>query len=223
MEKSIEEIAKVLKKARISRGLTLQRAGELLGVSHSSVSSWEKGEYLPKDKKGVVNFYGLDPEIFGLSQSIREEKDEYATNEDEIHKQYIFLPRYSVEAGAGSGRIIESEQITDYMAFRRDWFSARNMQPNNACLIKALGDSMEPTIPSGALVLVDLSRCNAHTDGIYVFRTNGDLRIKRMQRMMNGNIRVRSDNPEYQEEVVEPDKQECFEIIGRAVWVGVEI
>lgn len=220
---NLKEIGEALREARIKKRWSCKEAGDFFGVSHSAVSSWERGQYLPKDKESLVREYKLDPEIFGLSQSIREDLDDFATNGEDMHKQYIFLPRYSVEAGAGSGRIIESEQITDYMAFRRDWFSARNMQPNNACLIKALGDSMEPTIPSGALVLVDLSRCNAHTDGIYVFRTDGDLRIKRMQRMMNGNIRVRSDNPEYQEEIVEPDKQDSFEIIGRAVWVGVEI
>jgi phage repressor protein C with HTH and peptisase S24 domain len=218
---------------RISSELNIKNArgwkkgvADAFGIADNTLSTWIKRgipdgkvEKLCLEKglnyKKIVN--GCDTEL--VSEGRNTSYDSTVTHPSDC----VYLPRYSVEAAAGDGRTIQSEQIIDSMAFRKTWITSRGIDPKRACLIRALGDSMEPTIASGAMVLVDLSRNLVQSDGIYVFRTDGDLRIKRMQRMMNGNIRVRSDNPEYQEEIVSPEDKHCFEIVGKAVWVGVEL
>ena len=39
-------------------------------------------------------------------------------------KDFVYVPRYDVQASAGYGTLIESEQIVDHLAFKRDWLES---------------------------------------------------------------------------------------------------
>ena len=64
-------------------------------------------------------------------------------------------------------------------------------------IIGAAGDSMEPTISRGGLVLVDTHQTEARGDGIYVFINGEDVFIKRVQINFNRSLTLISDNPAY--------------------------
>jgi phage repressor protein C with HTH and peptisase S24 domain len=89
-------------------------------------------------------------------------------------------------------------------------------------LIHALGDSMEPTLSAGDIVLVDLSRKAPDVDGVYVLRAFGRLFIKRIsQNIRDGSWRISSDNPQHQH--AETLTMSCdIECVGRVVhaWHG---
>jgi phage repressor protein C with HTH and peptisase S24 domain len=134
---------------------------------------------------------------------------------------FVLVPRYDVAASMGSGSVIHSEQVVDHLAFREEWVRTElSTNPNNLVLISAIGDSMEPTLRAGDLLLVDRSAAGVVQDAIYAFATNSELRVKRMQLKIDGSVVVRSDNPQYEAELLSPDQVASLRIVGRVVWSG---
>jgi phage repressor protein C with HTH and peptisase S24 domain len=120
----------------------------------------------------------------------------------------------------GGGQLVISEQIIDSLAFKADWIKHEiGANPKNLVLISAVGDSMEPTLRSGDLLLIDLSSNQIKHDAIYVIALDDELLAKRMQRLVDGTIIVKSDNTLYREQTLEQEKLAALRIIGRVVWV----
>ncbi len=134
---------------------------------------------------------------------------------------FILVPKYDVHASAGYGSVIQSEQVVDYLAFKRDWVNHDlRTDPSDLALITVDGDSMEPTIRHGDLILVDLSQTTVKKDSIYVLRLEDVLVAKRLQRIYDGSLVIRSDNPAYKEQIVPKEDLESLQIIGRVIWFG---
>lgn len=57
-----------------------------------------------------------------------------------------------------------------------------------------LGDSMEPLISDGDMVMIDLGRQRLHSGQIYAIGVGDAIMIKRLERMTDRSVRVISDN-----------------------------
>jgi phage repressor protein C with HTH and peptisase S24 domain len=67
------------------------------------------------------------------------------------------------------------------IAFRRDWIKKKG-SPGNMSLIKVSGDSMQSTLLSGDIVLVDHGHNYIDPQGgIYAIAVDGEIMIKRVQ------------------------------------------
>lgn len=134
---------------------------------------------------------------------------------------FVMVPRYEVRASAGHGAMIHSEQIVDYLAFRSDWVrSVLGVAEKALALIEVHGDSMEPTLSNGDLILLDMRHGKVMDNSVYAIQHNGDLLVKRIQRKLNGSIVVKSDNPRYEPESLDPGDADQLHVIGRVVWSG---
>lgn len=134
---------------------------------------------------------------------------------------FTLVPRYDIKGGMGGGQIVHSEQVVDHLAFRTEWVrSELRANPSNLALISAVGDSMEPTLSSGDLLLLDKSEYKVRDDAIYVISVNGALLVKRVQLLLDGTVVIRSDNPAYQPQIVKQPDIEQLKIVGRVVWIG---
>jgi phage repressor protein C with HTH and peptisase S24 domain len=134
---------------------------------------------------------------------------------------FVFVPKYAVEASAGHGEVIHSEQIVDYLAFKREWVKRDlGIDPSHLVLITAVGDSMEPTIRAGDLLLLDRGVEKIKDDSLYAIAFDGTLLIKRIQRLIDGQLIIKSDNPKYQEQTLSRQQSETLIIVGRLVWIG---
>ena len=154
---------------------------------------------------------------------IKDNSVRYAS-ESEMDKEYVLVPRYDVRASAGGGALIESEQIVDYLAFKSEWVrNAMHMNPADLVLISATGDSMYPTIRERDLLLVDKSQFEVKDDAIYILRFDGALLAKRLQKLFDGSIQIKSDNNVYDSQLVPSDKVDSLKVLGRVVWVGGRI
>ncbi len=136
---------------------------------------------------------------------------------------FELIPRYDVNASAGSGAVALTEIVSEEMAFRRDWLKEIGVSPQSAKLLSATGDSMEPLIPDGALMLIDSSIREVRNGCIYVIVKDGDLLVKRVHRKIDGSISLISENPRYDPEVISADFLDKLHIVGRVRWVGRSI
>lgn len=134
---------------------------------------------------------------------------------------FVYIPRYDIEASAGHGALLDRERVVDHLAFRED-FVRRTLRadPAKLVLITGIGDSMEPTIRSGDLLLVDTGIDHFLDDAIYVVAIDGALYVKRIQRFFGGAVAVKSDNPAYVEQTLSPEEAASVRVAGRVRWIG---
>lgn len=87
-------------------------------------------------------------------------------------------------------------------------------------IINVPTDSMEPTIPKGSPVIIDTYVNGYIGDGIYAFSINGNLFIKRLQKLIKGGYLVISDNkPKYRDEEMESEFIDNARFVGKFVRV----
>ncbi|MBF0421089.1 MAG: helix-turn-helix transcriptional regulator [Magnetococcales bacterium] len=136
----------------------------------------------------------------------------------------VSVPVFDVEASAGHGGWVESEEIVKELMFRRDWLQSHGYSKKNLGVIRARGDSMMPTIPDGAALLIHNAETDIQNGKVYVLRYDGMLHVKRLQRLPGHLIQVVSDNAsEYPPFTVELNDGVDFQVLGRVVWLGREM
>lgn len=133
--------------------------------------------------------------------------------------EFTTIPAYQVFASAGHGANITYEQLAEPMAFRTDWLRSEGFDPAKMAVIRAKGDSMEPTINDGDVILVRLKNGEAPRDGLYVLRLDGGLFVKRLQFDLGG-VRIISDNPLYKSRDLSKAELAELDLVGRVVWAG---
>lgn len=144
----------------------------------------------------------------------------------------------NVEAAAGGGAYITNEETTGRMAFRREWVAREGLKAQALRVIRARGDSMEPTIQDGAPILLEVfayedengnlrylyssnsPREVVKRDGVYVVRLDDKLLVKRLQLDMLGGLLVKSDNQTYDTLHIPASQIDEIAVIGRVVWTG---
>ncbi len=132
---------------------------------------------------------------------------------------YVGVPIYDVRLAAGCASFAEGVRIIGEAPF--DFQLLRELGRTSADglgILTAEGDSMEPTIPDGARVLLDL-RDTRLREGVFGFRYDDELRVKRLRRLAEG-VEIMSDNPRYRSERIEGPDLDRFAVIGRVWWVG---
>lgn len=130
-------------------------------------------------------------------------------------REVVVIERLQVEELGGPVESIELEV---------SWLK-RNVtftDVDNLWLLTNVGDSMAPTIRDGDLILVDNGVNSVAYDAIYVFGINGQIRINRIQRELDGGLRVISDNPRYHDQLITSDRRGEIGIAARVVyaWSG---
>lgn len=117
-------------------------------------------------------------------------------------KNFVLIPYLDIAGSMGHGKVapeMHIEVIRD-MTVHLDWLRMQGLtfsKVENLAIITGDGDSMSGTFADGDALLVDRGISEVRTDAIYVFTLEGDLYIKRLQRLTGGQLRMISDNPIY--------------------------
>lgn len=135
---------------------------------------------------------------------------------------FALIPQRDVDLSAGPGAFTDHEPEIGRLAFRRDWLDKIGVKPQTCVLVRVRGDSMEPTLRDGGLVLVNVAPEETR-DGIYALLLDGGLVVKRLQRGVSGVLIVRSDNPAYGPIELTQDQANELRVIGRVLWAAAEI
>ena len=138
--------------------------------------------------------------------------------------EFVFVPRYDIQAAAGHGQLIGDEQPMFAMAFRRYWienYVTRDIK--NLSVISVKGDSMEGVLNDGDTILINHGQTTPR-DGLYVLRLNENLLVKRLQLIPGGIVNVISANEAYPTfEIDLKNPTDDVAIIGCVEWFGRSI
>ena len=101
--------------------------------------------------------------------------------------------------------------------FSRRSLKKVGVKPQNVAYVKVSGNSMNPVMSDGSIVIIDTDN-NVIVDGdIYVINQHNNLRVKIIYRIPSGGLRLRSFNStEWPDEFY--DKIDDIVILGRVFW-----
>jgi phage repressor protein C with HTH and peptisase S24 domain len=208
-----------LKTQRAQLGLSQEELSRASGVPVSTLKKYESNERVP----GGDALAGLAKAGVNLAKLLigREDSPGPALHVAQPAAGYVYLPLYDVRAAAGGGALVENEAVVDVLAFKESWIRQElHASPDDLRLIHVEGDSMEPDLRAGDIILID------HTDrgrreGVYVIRMDDALLVKQLQRLPGGIIRVISRNAAYEPFTVpsvDLDAPGGISVVGRVVW-----
>ena len=143
------------------------------------------------------------------------EQSERDLTESDQGSQYVSAPRFEVLAAAGGGAAVDKEVVKGYLGFTRKWLRDQRLMADQLAVIEVQGDSMEPTLRNGDIVLLDMRPPELRDSDIYTLRREGELLVKRLRRQ-GENWLVVSDNIAYPVEPLDSSAQ----VVGRVVWLG---
>ena len=210
---------------RNEKGLTDYRVAKDTGIGTATLSNWKNGKYTPKADKlaKIAEYLGVSPDEFGAVASkrkniirvyhpSREEKPQIA-REPSISYSDLFTGRAGlrvsfripvlgrVAAGIpieATEDIIDWEEITESMKRDGDYFA-----------LKIQGDSMEPKISNGDVVIVRQQEDADDGDIVIALIDGEDAVCKKIKKYPDGSVALVSTNPVYeplfftQEEIIE--------------------
>lgn len=133
---------------------------------------------------------------------------------DSTDKYWIkYFPNIAVSAGGGAYEAQDNYTKLDIP----DYFISALGGKDNIKHIEAInvsGDSMEPTLNNEDIVFLDTTKKEISKDGIYAFTNSNGLFIKRIQKRVDGDIDIISDNKEYPIQIANPQE---INIIGKTI------
>jgi phage repressor protein C with HTH and peptisase S24 domain len=135
---------------------------------------------------------------------------------------FVQIPALEPLAKAGSGRLVETVlALAEPYQFRRSWILDHlQVDPEALRVMRIEGDSMQPTLQEGDLVLVDTARHQPSPPGIFILFDGMALVAKRLELTGDASqprVRMRSDNTAY-ETCERP--LDAISIVGRVRWFG---
>jgi transcriptional regulator with XRE-family HTH domain len=204
METSPQQIERLEKGMRALRQEWIDRAAEAFGVTPAEIIS------PPAPSLEVINPGGPPPTILAIPP---ETTSRVSGNAEIVQIQKLDL---SLSMGPGTliGDYVEAEPLSFDLAFIRTFTRA---PADRLKLVTGIGDSMQPTLQWGDLILIDTTdRQLARQDGLYWIDLWGAAGLKRLRTVGPGRVLVKSDNPAFEDQEVDASD---LRIEGRAVWI----
>ena len=133
---------------------------------------------------------------------------------------FAFVSRFDVKLSAGPGADGNNDRQLASVAFRKDWMIQQGLNADRCVVCGVQGISMEPLLYEGDLVLLNRSEADVRSGQVYgIVDIEGDVRIKRIERIENGII-LRSEHPDCPSEVRQGEDANRVSIIGALAWSG---
>jgi len=213
---------------------SVDRLAKATGVSPSAFRKWLKGVAEPSRDRLVALAEAAGVNVSWLAQGEGAAPDAISLagrggSPQTLESgglspaQFLLLPKRREAAAAGSGHPKSSEP-TEFLGFRHDWLrNTFGREPAELSLEIALGESMEPGIQDGDVLLLDTSDLTFRNFGVYVIEVRGERLVKRVQRKFDGSLILISDNPKYLPESIDADLAKEVKVVGRVIWRGGKI
>jgi len=236
-----------LKESRQSYGFSQSEIANRLGIKPQSVNQWENGTTTPRghrlDKLASILktnagwlMYGIvtDGNATLLNSSVHEVKsddEQYFDSQSGLDSsplgtdtasEFVNVPVYDVSLAAGDGAHVENDLIINNYPVSTLCLEKNKLHSNNAVIVTVKGDSMEPTICNGDMLLIDTSVTKPFSNKIFAFAFDHELKVKRFSRQLEGSWLISSDNEDknrYRDELVSHHNIEKLRMIGQVVTI----
>ena len=209
-----------------------------MGITHQALSRARGSAKVPSawiplvaEKTGVSAdwpFFGrgtMHPEHAASSGNIRAlpsarsslpMRNVHASSEN---ADILLLPLVAVRLAAGGGSLENGGELVGHFAFRADWVCSKGY-PENMVLMRVTGDSMEPEIRHGDMVLIDRGKTQLYGHAFYAVGVNDEIYIKEVETLPGQRLVLRSLNSRYHpiEVDLRGDLADSVRIIGRVLW-----
>lgn len=166
----------------------------------------------------VASFFGLDYKELKDYNEGKTDKIPSRTQNPIKKADIVEIDILDVSACCGNGaenftENVIGQQMMSLPALRE----LTQSMPENIKIIKAIGESMIPTIYPNDVVWIDISVKTPTSDGLYVLCVGSDLMIKRVQiNPFDNSATIKSDNPQYAQ-FTRQNFQEVS-VIGRVIY-----
>ncbi|OCG28196.1 transcriptional regulator [Gilliamella sp. wkB108] len=161
-------------------------------------------------------FYYLDTESNGSNATMLGNIDEW-DSKTPLDNDEIEIPFYKdVRLSAGDGFADDIEDYNGYkLRLSKSTMRKYGIDKDCAVCLTVYGDSMEPVFRDGSTVGIDQADTNIRDGKIYAINHDGLLRIKILEKLPGNQIKIRSYNPGYDDEIV---PQDAITVLGRVWW-----
>ncbi len=192
--------------ARIGSVKTLHSIAKAFGTTYENML--RLGESISLSDK--------NPDILSQRLPFETTGEDTAQKSPKIQGHFDFVPMAEAKLNAGGGHVVMTEQYGELYAFRKDWLKKVATSAHNIVLMMVEGESMTPTISDGDTVMIDMGRTRIKSGSIFAIGIEDTIIIKRLEYLVNGKIRIISDNrQEYAP--YDADNKE-IRIIGEVIW-----
>lgn len=234
------ELKDRLKKARKQAGLTQAELAERAGIKQASISEIERG--LTKSSVHLLKLAQIcDVDPFwlaegyeGVYKKLQDGFRAFPTANADLpsflavwddgdplaHDDYE-VPYYAEVEFAGGNGMTEVMEIADRrLRFSLATLRSAGVSPESAACARIRGKSMERLILDGATIGFDLTDTSIIDGEIYAFNHEGMLRVKYLQRMPGGGIKIRSeDSADFPDELMSAESFRTeVKMLGRVFW-----
>lgn len=222
-----DEAPQRLRQERERLGLSQKAFGELGGVSKNTQLAYENGssqfsiDYLTK-----LASHGLDIGFVttgrrfgdGDADSGQVGNPRAAYRADRlVRAEMVDVAEIDLRFGLG-GEYMDEVPVPQMRSFSRDWLrQITTSPPEHLYWAKGQGNSMEPTISDGDILLIDRTQATPAFGDLYWAIAFGHVgMIKRLRPMPDGSVKILSDNPSVPPETAVDEELHVF---GRVVAV----
>ena len=192
-----------LEKSLDDNNVTASELSRTIGVASSVVYSWKIRDSIPRADIAVKVAEQLNTTVEYLVNGTGNNKIAKSNNT-------FLVPILNQELSAGKGDLLPEEDVVEGLLSLPIWL--RRKYGNNLGALHVHGDSMQPTLNDGDMVVCDSLGWDK-SDGIYAIRLNGNGYVKRLQ-VVSGKVLIKSDNPNY-ETITEPLDSNTMNVIGK--------
>nr|WP_315492533.1 LexA family transcriptional regulator [uncultured Pseudomonas sp.] len=218
-----KELGAAIESARRAKKVSKVEIANRFGVKPPSVQGWVKEGRIDKGKlMQLIDYFSdvVPMEHWGLGGWMAD-GGSLVAGDHQASPPLLTIRHLDVTASMGPGKPPpEHFDIVRSITIHPDWLRSQGLtysSVENLAIITGDGDSMTGTFSNGDSLLVDRGITEIRTDAIYVFTMEGDLFIKRLQRMTDGSIRMISDNPIYPPIIIAGERLERVHIQARVL------
>lgn len=210
-----------------------------IGVRAPSVNDWISGK--TKTIKGenllrAASFLRVRPEWLSMGRGPMRQDDlgpaistplrpvRLIDSDNELEDDAFPVPRYTVKASAGNGApVLEIDRKGQSNYCRTQWAKRNGYRREDLFSIVTIGDSMEPTIPDGASLIVH-KRQDIVNGKVHVICRGDECFVKRLFKQMDGSVLVKSDNQaNYKDWIASPNDVDPLHVVGLVVSVSFNL
>lgn len=222
-----------LKQIMIEKNINQTELAKLAEASPQSVTNWLKRNSMSKNVAKAIcekTGYSIDWLLFGLGESnhadtnFKQSRLKPVEWEDmpTSNTEFVEVPVLDVHLSAGDGYCNTEGEEMYTLPFRAYTLRREGINVENLRVVRVTGDSMEPKLSDNDTVSINTADKVVRDGKMYAIRIGDVQKIKILIQNSDGNITVRSYNPDYKDEIVYKGQIESgdFTVIGRVWWIS---